>query len=172
MQVAATTTSMRPPCTCALCSLLLCCSIPLLLRIPQCKDCGTTFPFTVSEQAFYKEKGFDNQPIRCLPCRRAKKDGAGGGGGRGGRGVSQKSTQRGSQRLAHCDDPARALPTLCSLSFSLSPVPFLFSLLRACAVVAAALRAALAASSAARRATVTGSSLCNQARSSSTQWVG
>ena len=51
----------------------------------ECKDCGTKFPFTVSEQQFYKEKGFDNQPIRCQPCRRAKKDGASGGrGGRGG----------------------------------------------------------------------------------------
>jgi len=51
----------------------------------ECKDCGTHFPFTVSEQQFYREKGFDNQPIRCAPCRRAKKDAA-NGGGRGGRG--------------------------------------------------------------------------------------
>ena len=38
-----------------------------------CKDCGAEFVFTVGEQEFYKEKGFDNEPQRCLACRRAKK---------------------------------------------------------------------------------------------------
>lgn len=39
-----------------------------------CKDCGKEFLFTEAEQAFYKEKGFDNEPVRCKDCRRAKKD--------------------------------------------------------------------------------------------------
>ncbi|MBE6051804.1 MAG: cytochrome C551 [Clostridium sp.] len=26
------------------------------------------------EQEFFKEKGFENDPIRCLACRRAKKE--------------------------------------------------------------------------------------------------
>jgi DNA-directed RNA polymerase subunit RPC12/RpoP len=39
----------------------------------KCKDCGTEFLFTESEQAFYKEKGFENQPVRCPECRRLKK---------------------------------------------------------------------------------------------------
>lgn len=38
-----------------------------------CKDCGQEFVFTVGEQEFYKEKGFDNDPVRCQECRRAKK---------------------------------------------------------------------------------------------------
>ncbi len=38
-----------------------------------CRDCGTTFTFTVGEQEFYKEKGFDNEPTRCPDCRRARK---------------------------------------------------------------------------------------------------
>ncbi|MFL0197834.1 zinc-ribbon domain-containing protein [Clostridium sp. WILCCON 0269] len=38
-----------------------------------CKDCGKEFVFTESEQAFYKEKGFDNEPQRCADCRRARK---------------------------------------------------------------------------------------------------
>ena len=38
-----------------------------------CKDCNSEFVFTESEQAFYKEKGFDNEPQRCPECRRAKK---------------------------------------------------------------------------------------------------
>lgn len=38
-----------------------------------CKDCGSEFVFTVGEQEFYKEKGFDNDPVRCPDCRRARK---------------------------------------------------------------------------------------------------
>ena len=38
-----------------------------------CKDCGQEFIFTAGEQEFYKEKGFENEPIRCPDCRRAKK---------------------------------------------------------------------------------------------------
>jgi Probable zinc-ribbon domain len=38
-----------------------------------CRDCNTEFVFTESEQAFYKEKGFENEPVRCADCRRAKK---------------------------------------------------------------------------------------------------
>lgn len=38
-----------------------------------CKDCGKEFIFTVGEQNFYKEKGFENDPIRCPECRKAKK---------------------------------------------------------------------------------------------------
>lgn len=38
-----------------------------------CKDCGNEFVFTEGEQEFYKEKGFENDPVRCPDCRRAKK---------------------------------------------------------------------------------------------------
>lgn len=38
-----------------------------------CKDCGKEFVFTEGEQAFYKEKGFENEPMRCPDCRRARK---------------------------------------------------------------------------------------------------
>lgn len=38
-----------------------------------CKDCGAEFVFTESEQAFYKEKGFDNDPVRCAACRKQRK---------------------------------------------------------------------------------------------------
>ena len=31
----------------------------------KCKDCGTEFVFTASEQEFYAEKGFQNEPQRC-----------------------------------------------------------------------------------------------------------
>jgi len=39
----------------------------------KCKDCGEEFVFTESEQAFYKDKGFENDPVRCPACRKARK---------------------------------------------------------------------------------------------------
>lgn len=38
-----------------------------------CKDCKAEFVFTEGEQAFYQEKGFENDPVRCPDCRRARK---------------------------------------------------------------------------------------------------
>lgn len=38
-----------------------------------CKDCGSEFVFTEGEQAFYQEKGFTNDPVRCPDCRKARK---------------------------------------------------------------------------------------------------
>ena len=38
-----------------------------------CKDCGDEFTFTVGEQEFFAEKGFENEPLRCADCRRARK---------------------------------------------------------------------------------------------------
>ncbi|MDR1702400.1 MAG: zinc-ribbon domain containing protein [Sporomusaceae bacterium] len=48
-----------------------------------CKDCGAEFVFTVSEQEFFAEKGFTNEPGRCPDCRRARKERNNGGMGRG-----------------------------------------------------------------------------------------
>lgn len=59
-------------------------------KVIVCKDCNTEFVFTENEQAFYKEKGFENEPQRCPDCRRARKQqrnnnrGGFGGGNRGG----------------------------------------------------------------------------------------
>lgn len=38
-----------------------------------CKDCNEEFIFSEGEQAFYKEKGFENEPQRCPECRKARK---------------------------------------------------------------------------------------------------
>lgn len=45
-----------------------------------CKDCGQEFTFTASEQEFYAEKGFTNEPQRCKACRDARKASRNGGG--------------------------------------------------------------------------------------------
>lgn len=39
-----------------------------------CKDCGKEFVFTVGEQQFYAEKGFENEPVRCKECRINRKN--------------------------------------------------------------------------------------------------
>ena len=39
-----------------------------------CRDCGKEFIFTSGEQEFYAEKGFENEPTRCQPCRQGKKN--------------------------------------------------------------------------------------------------
>ena len=38
-----------------------------------CKDCGLPFIFSVRDQTFYAEKGFENEPQRCRDCRTARK---------------------------------------------------------------------------------------------------
>ncbi len=44
-----------------------------------CKDCGREFVFSASEQEFYAEKGFTNEPQRCRDCRNARKASRGQG---------------------------------------------------------------------------------------------
>jgi CxxC-x17-CxxC domain-containing protein len=39
-----------------------------------CKDCGNPFDFSVRDQMFYAEKGFENEPQRCRDCRSARKE--------------------------------------------------------------------------------------------------
>ncbi|MDR3585681.1 MAG: zinc-ribbon domain containing protein [Desulfosporosinus sp.] len=53
-------------------------------KVLNCKECGKDFEFTVSEQEFFAQKGFTNEPGRCPEClaaRRAKNGNQGGGGG-------------------------------------------------------------------------------------------
>ncbi len=47
-----------------------------------CKDCGKEFMFSASEQEFYAEKGFENEPGRCMECRKVRKQQRGGSGNR------------------------------------------------------------------------------------------
>lgn len=42
-----------------------------------CKDCGNEFVFSAGEQEFFAEKGFTNEPQRCLSCRKARKANSG-----------------------------------------------------------------------------------------------
>ncbi|HZX45665.1 MAG TPA: zinc-ribbon domain containing protein [Clostridia bacterium] len=48
-----------------------------------CRECGRDFIFSASEQEFYAEKGFENEPARCPECRAARKAAHRGGRGYG-----------------------------------------------------------------------------------------
>ncbi|GHU74958.1 zinc-binding protein [Clostridia bacterium] len=39
-----------------------------------CRECGAEFVFSASEQAFYAEKGFQNEPGRCPSCRSVRRN--------------------------------------------------------------------------------------------------
>ena len=47
-----------------------------------CRECNAEFVFTASEQQFYADKGFQNEPGRCPVCRAARRR-ANGGANRG-----------------------------------------------------------------------------------------
>lgn len=49
-----------------------------------CRDCGNEFVFSASEQEFFAQKGFQNEPTRCQACR-AKRRAANGSGNTGAR---------------------------------------------------------------------------------------
>ena len=38
----------------------------------KCIDCNQDFLWTIGEQAFYRDKGLENPPKRCKPCKKAK----------------------------------------------------------------------------------------------------
>jgi len=76
----------------------------------QCKDCGTTFIFTESEQAFFQEKGYTNDPTRCPECRSARKQARGNT-----RSFEQNNNQR-SDRVLY--------PAVCANCGKQTMVPF------------------------------------------------
>ena len=43
-----------------------------------CVECGNDFTFTAAEQEFFAQKGYTNEPKRCLPCRQSRKTARGG----------------------------------------------------------------------------------------------
>ena len=43
-----------------------------------CRDCGAQFVFSASEQEFFAERGFQNEPGRCPACRAQRRQQSGG----------------------------------------------------------------------------------------------
>ncbi len=45
-----------------------------------CQDCGQEFIFSADDQQYHAEKGFSNEPKRCMSCRQSRRQGQSGGG--------------------------------------------------------------------------------------------
>src|SRR5579883_154495 len=43
-------------------------------QLIRCIDCGKDFVWTVGEQGFFRDKGLQNPPKRCKPCKQAKNE--------------------------------------------------------------------------------------------------
>lgn len=51
-------------------------------KVIKCRDCGAEFLFTVGEQEFFLEKGFQHEPTRCRDCRSKRRQSGPEGEGR------------------------------------------------------------------------------------------
>jgi CxxC-x17-CxxC domain-containing protein len=102
--------------------------MPYSERTLTCRDCGRSFPFTVEEQEFFAQKGFTNDPVRCLDCRSARRaernSGSRGGYGSGG-GYGREARQMYPAVCARCGkdtevpfQPRGDKPVYCSDCFS------------------------------------------------------
>ncbi len=67
-------------------------------KVLVCRDCSKEFLFSAGEQAFYAEKGFQNEPTRCRNCRAARKGG----------GPSSVAGESPGERTAHHGFPIAA----------------------------------------------------------------
>jgi CxxC-x17-CxxC domain-containing protein len=90
-----------------------------------CRDCNATFTFSESEQAFFKEKGFDNEPQRCPECRAIKKQQQSGGNNRGSYGSGNRNSYGGSSYGNSYGRADREMfPAICAECGKETSVPF------------------------------------------------
>lgn len=84
-----------------------------------CADCNQEFTFTVTEQEFYAQKGFTNDPKRCPDCRSARKSSRDGGrqGGFPRKMVQVTCAQCGKQAEVPFE-PRQDKPVYCSECYS------------------------------------------------------
>jgi CxxC-x17-CxxC domain-containing protein len=90
-----------------------------------CRDCGREFAFTASEQEFFAQRGFTNEPGRCSECRAARKASTGGSSSRsGGGGYGRAERQMFPAVCAQCGkqtqvpfEPRSDRPVYCSDCF-------------------------------------------------------
>lgn len=76
-----------------------------------CRDCGSQFVFSASEQEFFAQKGFTNEPGRCPDCRATRKAQRGEGGGYTSGGYSRGG-------------PREMFPAVCAQCGKNTEVPF------------------------------------------------
>ena len=83
-----------------------------------CRDCGVTFVFTASEQEFYANRGFVNEPGRCPTCRAARKAQQGLRGDR----ASEPRSRGGRPGVSR--EPRQMYPAVCTACGVATEVPF------------------------------------------------
>ncbi|MAG37255.1 MAG: zinc-binding protein [Dehalococcoidia bacterium] len=83
-------------------------------RVLVCADCGSEFVFSAGEQAFFAEKGFTNEPKRCVSCRSQRRQQRSGYGG-GDTGYDYESSPR---------PPRQMFPIICDGCGAEAEVPF------------------------------------------------
>jgi CxxC-x17-CxxC domain-containing protein len=71
-----------------------------------CADCGAAFAFSASEQELFKNRGYMNEPKRCLACRQAKR------------------VERGGPATSYSAGPRSMFPVTCSACGKQTEVPF------------------------------------------------
>lgn len=76
-----------------------------------CRDCGSEFVFTVGEQEFYAERGF-NEPTRCPGCRAARRQMRGSSPSPSGSGMGEPRA------------PRQLYPAICAQCGRETMVPF------------------------------------------------
>lgn len=84
-------------------------------KILTCRDCGQSFTFTVGEQQFYAERGFQNEPSRCPECRNSRRSSQAGNSRMGGNSRSFGGGMGGERRM---------YPAVCSACGKETEVPF------------------------------------------------
>lgn len=90
-----------------------------------CRDCNREFVFTASEQEFFAQKGFTNEPGRCPECRAARKVQRGGEGGYSSGGYARREREMFPAVCAQCGkdtqvpfQPRNDRPVYCSECYS------------------------------------------------------
>jgi CxxC-x17-CxxC domain-containing protein len=85
-----------------------------------CVECGNDFTFTAAEQEFFSQKGYTNEPKRCLSCRQARKADRGGNAG-----GSRQNMQKYPAVCAQCGketevpfEPRQGRPVYCSSCYN------------------------------------------------------
>ncbi len=82
----------------------------------KCNECGNEFVFTAGEQAFYAERGFENEPKKCKDCRAARKNAT-----RAAAGTREMFKAVCSECGAECEvpfNPTEGKPVYCSDCFA------------------------------------------------------
>lgn len=78
-----------------------------------CKECGKEFIFSSGEQEFYKEKGLENEPVRCSNCRNKRRRDKGSDSGRREKAMHEITCAQCGQKAKVPFQPKEERPVYC-----------------------------------------------------------